>query len=241
MRPDLIETYVRSLTTARRTGLPVTPPQILPDYDEALAIQTRVQATLGPVAGFKVGPRPEGPPLLAPLPAARVFASGAEIPSPDSTGVELEIGFEVMQAPGDAPLHQLFRPRLVMELVDTRFGGDDLEPLQKTADMILNDGLVLGPVLQGWDGHDFDTVQARMTGAGRVLLDGSATVPGGSALANLRMCLDHLGDHCGGLQPGQHVITGSLCGLPWFPVGSTVEATVEGFGAIRAVLVPRAS
>ncbi|MGP6089398.1 hydratase [Antarctobacter jejuensis] len=239
MRPDVIAAFSETLLTARATGSPIMPPSHVPTYAEALAIQAAVQSTLGDVAGFKVGALPEGPPMLAPIPSLRVFDSEVPIPSPDMAGVELEIAFELMRPLTDAPRADLFRPRLVMELVDTRFAGDNLDPMQKMADMQLNDGLVLGPVLDHWDGSDFGTLQARMTGAGRVVLDGAAGVPGGSALANLRLCLDHLGDHCGGLQPGQHIITGSLCGLPWFPAGSTVQAQVECFGEITAPLQPR--
>ncbi|TCS59715.1 2-keto-4-pentenoate hydratase [Primorskyibacter sedentarius] len=239
MRPDLIAAYFKSLTTARASGVPVAPPEGIPTYQEALAIQSQVQETLGEVAGFKLGPGPNGNPVLGPIPVARVFDSGAPIPSPDMAGVELEIAFELMRPLGDGPLHSVFRPRLVMELVDCRLVGDDLEPTQKLADMQSNDGLVLGPVLDGWDGADFGSVQAAMNGAGRVLLDGAAEVPGGSALGNLQLFLDKIGDHCGGLKVGHHVITGSLCGLPWFEAGSTVQATVAGFGEITAQLVPQ--
>ncbi len=239
MRPEVIAAFSQALLTARAAGTPVTPPADCPTYAEALAIQTTIQSSLGDVAGFKVGTLPDGPPMLAPIPTFRVFDSGAEIPSPDMAGVELEIAFELIRPLADLPLHRLFRPRLVMELVDTRFAGDDLGPLQKMADMQLNDGLVLGPVLDGWDGSDFGTLQVRMTGAGRIVLDGAADVPGGSSLGNLQLFLDHIGDHCGGLQPGQHIITGSLCGLPWFPAGSTVQAQVDGFGEIMARLVAR--
>lgn len=239
MRPDVIVTYSEALKAARAAGKQIVPPGEIPTYSEAIAIQAAVQTDLGAVAGFKVAARPEGPPILAPISAHRVFDSGVAIPSPNMAGVELEIAFELMQPFSDAPLRDLFRPRLVMELVDTRFSGDALDPMQKMSDMQLNDGLVLGPVLDSWDGSDFGTVQARMTGADRVILDGAAEVPGGSALANLQLCLDHLGDHCGGVQPGQHIITGSLCGLPWFGAGDVVQAEIAGFGEVKAALVPR--
>ncbi|MBY6162778.1 hydratase [Mameliella alba] len=240
MRSELIDLYARTLTAARAKGAQVAPPAEVPTHAEALAIQSEVQRHLGAVAGFKVGPVPEGAPVVAPIPASRVYGNGAEVPSFAQAGVELEIAFELMRPLADAPLAEMFRPRLVMELVDTRFADESLDPLQKLADMQLSDGLVLGPVLDGWDGADIGTVQARMTGAGRVILDGAADVPGGgSALANLRLCLDHLGEHCGGLQVGQHVITGSLCGLPWFPGDAAVQAKVDGFGEVSVQLVPR--
>jgi 2-keto-4-pentenoate hydratase len=46
------------------------------------------------------------------------------------------------------------------------------------------------------------------------------------------LLLAHLGDHCGGLQVGQTVITGSLCGLPWFTPDAIVTGWIAGFGEV---------
>ena len=47
-----------------------------PDYEQALEIQRRVQAGLGAVSGFKVGERPEGAPVIAPIPLSLPKSSG---------------------------------------------------------------------------------------------------------------------------------------------------------------------
>ena len=68
------------------------------------------------------------------------------------------------------------------------------------------------------------------------VIAGPVTVPGGSALSNLKLFLDHVGDHCGGLQPGQIVITGSLSGIDYFPGGTEVRGSIEGFGEVTCHL-----
>ncbi|EBA09567.1 hypothetical protein [Sagittula stellata] len=209
-----------------------------PTYDEALAIQSRVMPTLGAVSGFKVADRVDGPPVIAPIPASRTLATGAVVPVIDLLGIELEIGFECL-TDGAADLKtpaQYFRPRIVLELVDTRLTGRELDPMTKLADMQINAGLILGPVLEDWDGSDFSTVNARLTCNDRTVIDGPATVPGGSALANLALFCAHVGQHCGGLRQGQTVITGSLSGLEYFPAGTKVAGHIDGFGGIGCTL-----
>ncbi|MBP0483535.1 hydratase [Sagittula salina] len=210
-------------------------PQGVPTYAEALEIQTRVMAHLGSVGGFKVGPLFPGEPVIAPIPLRQVFVSGAEVPARDPLGIELEMGFELMRPPApemrSAP-QDFFRPRIVLELVDRRLPGDGHDPLVKLADMQLNAGLVLGAALDGWDGRDFTTFDASLRCGDTQVIDGSVSVPGGSALENLRLFLDHVGDHCGGLRKGQVVITGSVSGCEWFPPGTDVVGLIEGFDPI---------
>ena len=66
----------------------------------------------------------------------------------------------------------------------------------------------------------------------RRALKSSATVPGGWALANLALLVALLGDQQGGLQVGQMVIIGSLCGLPWFTPDEVVTGWIDGFGTV---------
>ena len=237
----MTDTFAEALIAARRTGLRADAGALAsPDYDAALQIQRRVQAQIGAVGGFKVGARPEGPPTLAPIPAARILPSGAEVTVRDRMGIELEIGFELIAEPGEDPMRDpaaVFRPRIVLELVDTRLNGGNDDPMMKLADMLLNDGLILGPALTDWDGEDFGHVTAALTCGDRQVIDGTVEVPGGSALANLRLLCAHLGDHCGGLQKGQIVITGSLPGLPYFPAGTQVSGRIDGLGEISCSLV----
>ncbi|WP_425101868.1 hydratase [Tropicibacter sp. S64] len=232
---SLADTLTNALLQARDSGTRAdVSALVLPSYAEALAVQTNVTAQLGPVAGFKVGPLFPGEPMIAPIPQRRVYASGEEVPARGRLGIELEVAFELIRprAPGmmDTP-QDFFRPRVVLELVDTRLDGDAPDPLFKLMDMQLNDGLVVGPALEDWDGSDFGTLTASQR-CGDHVIDGALDVPGGSALANLALFVEHVGDHCGGLQPGQIVITGSLTGCTYHPTGTDVTGTIEGLGTI---------
>ncbi|EPX85685.1 hypothetical protein [Salipiger mucosus] len=220
-------------TRAEASALPV------PDHGEALDIQQRVQARLGDVAGFKVADKGDAPPVIAPIRADLTRPSGARVAVRDRMGVELEIGFEVIAPPGADPMAdpaRVFRPRVVIELVDTRLEGADEIPMLKLADMQINAGLILGPVLEGWDGSDFGTVEAALRCGEVQVIEAAATVPGGSALSNLGVFCANVGDHCGGLREGQVIITGSLSGLEYFPAGTAVSGRVEGFGEVSCQL-----
>ena len=69
------------------------------------------------------------------------------------------------------------------------------------------------------------------------MVDGTVGVPGGSALGALRLLLDHVGDHCGGLRAGQIVITGSLSGLVYLSGGTLVSGKIAGLGEVGCHLV----
>lgn len=233
----ITQTLATALISAHQTGTRAeasTLPQ--PDFATALAVHEIVQAALGPVCGFKVAARPDGPPVIAPIPASRSFVSGGAVAVEDTLGIEMEIGFELIAPPADDMMSRpqdFFRPLLVLELVDTRVTGDGANaPLMKLADMQINAGLVTGPALDGWDGTDFGTVRGALRCGGTQVVEGALTVPGGSAVSNLALFCDNIGDHCGGLQKGQIVITGSLSGLAYFPSGTDVHGEVEGFGSI---------
>lgn len=235
-----IDTLTKALLDSRNSGSRADAYALpSPDYQQALAVQQEVQKRIGKVGGFKVARRAEAPPVIAPIPAQKTFPSGATLPVRDRLGIELEIGFEVIASPGTDPMSdaaRVFRPRIVLELVETRLTGAENDALLKLTDMQINDGLVLGPVLQRWKGQDFCTLDARLICGSQTILSGAATVPGGSALANLALLCTHLGDHCGGLQIGQTVITGSLSGLHYFPASTDVVGHIDGFGSISCKL-----
>ncbi|WP_394155242.1 hydratase [Loktanella salsilacus] len=232
-----------ALIAAHNGGARFAPDGAILTRAQILAIQSRVSAALGPVRGFKVGQAADGgAPVLAPIPSRYAVANGGTRTVADQLGIELEIGFTLtrpLPAGGLPPRPQdYFAPCAALELVDTRLTGpaaarDDA----KFADLQINAGIVIGPALPGWDGSDFDTLTARLATPVQVVLDGQARVPGGSALGNLALLLQHLGDHCGGLQVGQTVITGSLCGLPWFTADTAVTGAISGFEQVSIHLI----
>ncbi|WP_353475151.1 hydratase [Salipiger sp. H15] len=246
LSPDL-SALVAALQHAHESGTRFAPAAsgiALPESrEDALAVQRAITAARGAVAGFKVAAGAGiVAPVVAPIAAADVVENGGAATVRGRLGIELEIGFELLKSlPGRGlpePVAEYFVPRPVIELVDTRLEGESAEmPLLKLADMQVNAGLVASAPLADWDGSDFGAVEAKLVAGEDVVLDGPATVPGGSALANLALLCEVLGDHCGGLQPGQVVITGSLCGLPYFPAGTQVSGTIAGLGTVSVSLV----
>ncbi|NDR56914.1 hydratase [Aliiruegeria sabulilitoris] len=236
-----VDTISTALIAAHQTGQRADASKLpVPDYDEALDIQRHVQAELGPVSGFKVIERPDTRPFLGPIAVASTVPTGGSVTVKDQIGIELEIGFELIAEPADdmtSDPKAFFRPRLVIELVDTRLDRADDLAMLKLADMQLNAGLVVGPELTDWDGRDFGATTAFLRCGDEQILDGETTVPGGSALSNLALFCANIGGHLGGLQKGQIVITGSLTGCDFFPGGIDVIGRVEGFGKISVHLV----
>lgn len=240
-----MKTFADQMLAAYREGRRFVPAGALPaSAADAYAVQSQVAAALGPVAGFKVGLRPGAPPIMAPIMAARCLPPGAHVQVADRMGVELEVGWKVTAtlprpdaADLEAALAQAVIPVPVIELVDTRVdGAAAVDPWVKLADFQINHGLVLGSPQEDWTGGDFGEIRARMQAGDRFLLDGTARVPGGSAIATLAAFYRHAGGHCGGLHPGQVVITGSIHPLTYLPGGTRVAGEIEGLGAVSVTL-----
>ena len=235
---SLAQTILRAFESGER--MPVG--DEVQSIQEAYNVQAAVALERGLVAGFKAARKPDSALVSAPLMSSGLVANGGSAASQfgGNLGVELEVGLRLL-APlpaADDPgfmdaLRNSVQPVLVIELVDTRLSGPLSEDaLNKLADAQVNAGLVVGPDLPDWDGGPISLVSARMRAGDTVLLDGPATVPGGDARESLRVLAATLGDHCGGLQPGHIVITGSLHPLTYVAPGTFVEGWIDGFGTI---------
>jgi 2-keto-4-pentenoate hydratase len=213
---------------------------------ETYAVQALVAREHGPAGGFKVACKPGAPQIMAPIFRDDIMASPAQLPVPEGEriGIELEIGFRVtapLPAP-DAPdrtarLAECLELVPVIEIVRTRLDTEDAPPLIKLADNQINGGLVVGLGLADWRHLELSGAHARLSLGGQTILDGRAEVPGGDAFANFQALEAMVGDHCGGLQPGHVVITGSLNGLPYVTAPSKVEGHIDGLGAVSLDLV----
>lgn len=214
--------------------------------EEAYQVQAAVTADQGPVGGWKVACKPGAPQIMAPILARDIHRSGSRIrlPSQGPVGVELEIGFRLL-----APLPPQQDPDFetaaraateilpVLEIVASRLEDPNgAPPALKLADNQINEALVLGEAVTDWTGFDTATAQARLEIDGELFLDGTAQVPGGDAFANFCALARMAGTHCGGLQPGQIVITGSLNGLPWRALPLTVRGDIDRLGAVSATI-----
>ncbi|WP_224825906.1 hydratase [Cognatishimia sp. MH4019] len=237
--PQLTGTaFARALCEAHRTNTRFVPTGPVPgNSDEAFAAQAAVMEEFGPVGAFKVADKAGQPFVMAPIRADRIFESGADVPIIDEAGIELEVGFEVLSSlPEGADLATLVHhiwPRPVIEVVDTRIAGPLAnDPYVKLADLQANSAIVVGPRATAWDRSDFGSMVAQLTCGDMHVLDGETMVPGGSALNILAKLTKRIGEHCGGLQPGQMIITGSLNGLPYFPAGQKVRGKIEMLGDV---------
>ncbi|MFW8635708.1 2-keto-4-pentenoate hydratase [Cribrihabitans pelagius] len=209
---------------------------------DAYRVQEALAQRFGPVGGFKVACKPGQPVIMAPVYAADIRPSGHSFPTPEGEpiGIELEIGFKILRPlppPGTGDFRQRLRDCVslvpVIEVVLTRLAdAEAASPMLRLADNQLNGGLVAGPERADW--QDLDLTQATATldfGDTRVL-DGTVPVPGGDAFDNFCKLAEMAGSHCGGLQPGQVAITGSLNGLPYIEAGTGVKGWIEGLGEV---------
>lgn len=215
------------------------------DAAAAYAVQAAVAVATGPVGAFKTARKPGVAPIMAPIFARDIHPCGTQLASAfgGRLGIELELGFRVKALPDlaasdlTAQLALCLEPLVVIEIVDTRLHGpDSTAPLVQLADNQINAGLITGPTLHGWDGRSFATVQACMMAGDTCLLDGPAQVPGGDALASVVGLFQMVGDHCGGVQVGHVIITGTLHPLTYVDPGTQVAGRIDGIGEIAVTI-----
>lgn len=241
------ESLARLLAQARRGGAKVPNSAGAGLTREgAFEVQERLAASFGPVGGFKVACPPEAPIVIAPIYSDNIHDSPAtlSIPAQEAVGVEMEYAFRLLEplpdtaAPDfDIRLRAAVELLPAIELVRARIADPvAADPLLKMADNQINGAVVLGDPLRDWREQDVTCAKARLQAGSELLLDGDAKVPGGDAFETLRKFALAIGAHCGGWQPGQVVITGSLNGLPWLRPGLSVTGQIDGLGALEVRL-----
>ncbi len=240
---DPISELVSEILAARRGGRLVDPDRpglSLAGADAAYRIQADVARQIGPVGGFKVANKANAPRIMAPIFAEDILNAPATVivPRDEPIGIELEVGFRV-DAPLPAKDASGRRDALavclsgvaVIEIVRTRLQAG-APPLLKLADNQINGGLVVGAPVRDWQALPMGELQAYLRLGADTVLDGPARVPGGDAFENFLVLEDMVGNHCGGLQPGHIVITGSLNGLPYVEGETEVLGKIEGLGEV---------
>lgn len=244
----MTDPLAEALIAARSGGskLALAPGTQLPRH-RVLAVQTEVASRLGPVGAFKVACPRNAPVVMAPIFAKDIYSSPARlsVATGEPVGVELEYAFRLI-APLPDPAQDNFEQRLrasvellpVIEVVQSRLADPDkADGSVKMLDNQLNGALVLGPPCRAWQKqHDTTSAIAHLRLGDEVVLDGAADVPNGDAFKTLCIFVRTLGEHCGGLQIGQVVITGSLNGLPWRMPPFDVDGRIQGLGSIKLSL-----
>jgi 2-keto-4-pentenoate hydratase len=202
-----------------------------------------VAGELGAVGAFKTGRKSLAEtPILAPVPAAMVRASPARFRPGELNliGIELEVAFllrEPLPRADDPQFAEHARacvsPLAAIEIIDSRL--DDFEAagdLWKLADSQVNGGFVYGEPVSNWGDLELATLDVRLDIDAITVADGPANVPGGDAFDVFCAFARLVGNHCGGLVPGQYVTTGTLTPMRFIEPGRQVTGHVAGLGTV---------
>ena len=248
MKESRFEVAVEALVRARRSGQRITslPAGSHPnDLAEAHALQETVVAELGEnVAGWKVSIAPDGGVMRGIIVGSRLLQSPAALPAADVPlcGIEGEIAFRI-----DRPLPARERDYSAeeiaaavtavvgIEIVDSRFCDyTTVPPHDRTADCMLNGGLVIGTHRPDWRRTDLSKLEATLRINGNIIvrkigghISGDALLPAVALVNDLR--------HSSGVMVGQVITTGTYIGLYLAAPGDVVEVEFTGFG--RAVVM----
>jgi len=238
---------IASLLAARRGG-PLATADAADEpagIDAAHDIQAAVAAELGlQIGGWKVGRWSADDPLFYAPVDATLIRSAPDTRQRSETrlrGLELEIAFRI-DGPLPSPTAPDFLDRLAavvtpmpaFEVVDARLADPKTaSPLWRLADFQMNAGLILGEPLRkdGWKPEDFANPVVRLSADGKDVANGPARLntntPFGMLADLVRECR-----HCGGVQPGHVVTTGSFTGLNFFAAGATLRGEIQGMTPI---------
>ncbi len=223
---------VRALVEARRSGIQVAPPFVLPNR--------------GPVAGWKVGARtPTAAPNPAPLLAGALVKSPARLDGKamHMIGVEIEISFHIVldiatrkELVGrDEALAAVGDAFVGMEVVDTRLANfKQADPEWLLADNQMNHALVAGDSIKEWKKLDWANLQVRLVIDGKVEVDHKGGLGAVDPVRPLVWMIDHAVRLRGGIRKGQAITTGSWTGLRYYPPGTNARGEFVGLGAVEA-------
>lgn len=235
----------RLLLSARRD--PAQPIRSLPEVmvprteAQAYLIQREIMVALGEIGGWKVGsPAPGQPCTCAPLPAAGIQDSPAQVSSQDCPmrGVEAEIAVRFVAGlpPQDEPysesevLAAVGSAHPAIEVLQSRFAdADAVDKLSNLADSMSHGGLVVGPPIAAWPGIDLAAERVRLLVDGAELKS-SIGNPAGDMLRLLTWLANDGARWAGGLQAGQVVTTGSWTGKDVVPPGARVRIVFDHAG-----------
>lgn len=242
---------VARLASAQRNGARIAYAAALAPADlaAAYAAQARIGEMLGAkVGGWKVGIRPDGTPMAAPIYAHLIKESGAAwtLPEAGLLVVEVELAFrldddlpvraepysrdEIVEAAGEALVG--------IELIHGRFAGDEPPPfLAFLADNLGNAGYVAGEATRDFRSLDLARRRCRLSVDAALAHDAIGGHPQNDPFAPLLACVNQGLMDLGGLRAGQIVTTGSLI-TPLRPLRRTViRAELAGIGAVAMTLV----
>lgn len=258
---DAIDVAAARLLEARAGGAPVGAAFMAAhplSIADGLAVQTRVQAAIGPVGAWKASPAstPEHP-KFAPVFARDVHGTTARF-APGrfrEPGVECEVAFligrDLDRGPYDRDAVMAAIAGLVplIEIAETRLDDpcrlptpvEGCAPRRRLSSdgWWLADGLGNGAVLVGAPVTDWRAVETQRLPV-TLTFDGTtvATATGNpnDLVGVLQRMVNQAGGHCGGVRAGHVVTFGSLTGNLAAPPGTEAVGRFTGLETLTAVL-----
>ncbi|TRO94410.1 2-keto-4-pentenoate hydratase [Glycocaulis profundi] len=245
---------------AERRALPDFPGEVPGSLKTAYAVQDRSIAARGePVAGWKIGLIPPAwrekagaerltGPIFAPL--VRGHAPGQihamEVFEGGFAAVEAEFVFRLTE---DAPVSgDLSDDRLAeiagalhvgVEIASSPFAGiNDRGPMSVVSDFGNNNGLILGPEIEGWREIALEDLPANVRIDGRTVGEATAAALPGGPLGALRFLIDLMAARGIALPAGTLVSTGAATGVHEAPPGAGSVVSFGRHGEIALELVP---
>ena len=220
--------------------------------DESYAIQLQVLHGLDVlVGGWKASMPDTRSGWSAPIAVTNLLREGAPLAPParrtagsSRIGIEPEVAFTLAQPLPPGPtysraqvLQATAAAHAAIELCDCRLADFDAAPLlDRLADGLMNEGLVLAAPMPGWGALDLPTLSLRVRVDGRELHHARGSHPLGDPVLPLVWMANHLSQRGIGLKAGDVVTTGSYAGCRWVPPGSHVTVEFDGLGTANVRL-----
>ncbi|MBI3285166.1 MAG: fumarylacetoacetate hydrolase family protein [Burkholderiales bacterium] len=252
---DAIDTAARILLARRHSGQPGArlPAECRPsDLASALAIQQSVSELMqDEVAAWKCGMPAADKWVLAPIYARSVQRGGqacAVWTRNNLARIEPELAFVLGQdLPARAAPYTpsevdaaIARTHLALELIDTRYSEPEQASFaEHLADGLFNQGLYLGPVVDGELARRCAGMDIVLSVAGEPDVLWAGQHPAGNPRAPLYWLAEFLRNRGQGLRAGQAVITGSYAGSPDVPLNTKIKVRFGALGDLRAAFTAR--
>lgn len=262
---DQAQSVAASFVSARREArvLPSFPGTLPTDLAQAYRIQDAAIALDGrPVIGWKVGRI--NPPLDTALGTNRlsgpIFADTVVAATPGAVpempvfvggfaAAEAEILLHVAHGwDGTIPQDDIATRaiideiRLGIEIASSPYPGINADgPTVTASDFGNNAGLVLGPVLDGWEEIDLCAITVRTEIDGELVGEATAVTMLDGPFGAVRFLLTNLSERGFDLSKGLWVSSGAITGVHPVTAGQQVTARFGSHGEVRCAIVPARS
>jgi 2-keto-4-pentenoate hydratase len=243
------------LLEARRSGIRLRslPAALIPrDEAEAYAIQRAQFSALGlSVGGWKSTMLDADTGTFAAIAGSALFTSPARLspasaPSAGSSefGIEPEIAFRMARTVRVLPaepsqrraalIEAIGSAHAAIEIVVSRFVDfNAVTPLERLADNIINEALVIGPPIGEWRAFDVTNLPLQVSVGAVPVYSGHGGHPLNDPLLPVVWLAGALLEHGRALEAGQIVTTGSCNGLRMVAAGQSARADFGPLGAAQ--------